>query len=362
MKMPLKSCDLSILRRFAGLRPYILRLIALLIASLSAPAIACQVTTPTSVSVGTYSPSAVKAGNAPLTKTSGGFSCESANVLTVLSGNFLKATVKSDAALVLTSATTTDTISYRLFADAGATTELKPGVAAYYMNGTVVNLLNLLGSGAIDVPVYFRLASTGFVKPGTYKGSFSVKWDWYFCNGIGVLGGCLGIPDADSKSVTVNVTLTVEPKPPLITVAIGSTSWNSLEGTLRPKAIPGSKRRVTLTITNPDVVATEVSTMAIVLPTPSFMAVALDGDGTGSGAVVQTSEGSPKSTLTMTYGTPGSTADNVDFSSNGGTDWSYAPVAGNAATQSAVTHIRFRPQGSMAAQSSYSISIPYSVM
>ncbi|WP_223262865.1 hypothetical protein [Sphingobium sp. SCG-1] len=171
-----------------------------------------------------------------------------------------------------------------------------------------------------------------------------------------------GRPDADSKSVTVNVTLSVEPKPPLITVAMGPTSWNALEGTLRPKAIPGSKRRVTLTITNPDVVPTEVSTLSVVLPTPAYMAVALGGDGTGSGAVVQTSEGSPASTLTMTYSAPSSTTDNVDFSSNGGTDWSYAPVAGNAVAQSAVTHIRFRPQGSMAAQSSYSISIPYSVM
>ncbi|WP_223262864.1 spore coat protein U domain-containing protein [Sphingobium sp. SCG-1] len=136
----------------ASLTPYILRLIALLIASLSPPAIACQVTTPTAVNIGTYSPSAVKVGNAPLTKTGAGFSCESANVLTLLSGNFLKARVKSDATLVLTSATATDRISYRLFADAAATTELKPGIAAYYMEGTVVNLLNLLGPARLTCP------------------------------------------------------------------------------------------------------------------------------------------------------------------------------------------------------------------
>ena len=39
--------------------------------------------------------------------------------------------------------------------------------------------------------------------------------------------------------------------------------------------------------------------------------------------------------------------------------WTYPPVAGNAASESAVTHVRIRPQGTMAKQSSFSVSLPY---
>jgi hypothetical protein len=336
-------------------------ILALFAASWSANALACDVTTPTNVTVGTsFSPSAIKAGMVPYTKTLGGFSCSSVNILTLLSGNFLKATVASGATLQLTATGTSDVVTYKLYADSTGTNELKPGVEAFYINGTVLNLLNLAGNGAIDVPVHFKLASSGFVTPGTYSGSFSIKWDWLFCSGIGVLGACIGTPDQGSKSATVNVTLVVQPKPPTVTVDVGTATWNIVEGSSNPKAIPLSKRRLRLTVTNPDIVPVEANTLKVVLPTPSTMTVALDGDGTG-GAVVQTSEGSPASTLTLSYVSPTDTGDNVDFSSDGGTTWTYYPTLATPATWAAVNRIRFRPQGAMAALSSYTISIPYSV-
>ena len=70
---------------------------------------------------------------------------------------------------------------------------------------------------------------------------------------------------------------------------------------------------------------------------------------------------STASALTVTYIAPSNLTDDVEFSSDNGATWGYVPVAGNYASQGAVTHVRFSPKGSMAASSSLSISIPYLV-
>ncbi|TZG28031.1 protein CsuE [Sphingomonas montanisoli] len=316
---------------------------------------ACGVTTPTSVTVGPFSPSAIKGGAVPLTPTLGGFSCTSSTVLGLLSGNYLKATVPGAASLQLTSGG--NIVTYKLYADAAGTTELKPGVMAYYINGSV---LSLLSTSTTNVPVYFKLASAGYPPAGTYTGSFQIKWEWYFCS-VNALGICiLGPIDSGNVTGTVNVTLTVQPNPPTVSIAMGAATWNPVEGTSNPKALPGSKRRMTVTVTNPDIVAVDANVLQITVPTPPKMTIALDGDGTG-GNVVRTTDGNPASGLTLSYVSSTSTGDNVEFASDGGTNFTYAPAAGDATSQAAVTHVKFRPQGSMAAGSSYSISIPFSV-
>ncbi|MDO6415813.1 spore coat protein U domain-containing protein [Sphingomonas sp. BIUV-7] len=342
----------------SALRAFALGLVAAM-AIVAGPARACDVATPIATNVGTFSPAAIKA-SAPFAKTGAGFSCSSFSVLTVLSGNFLKATVATGTQLKLTSAAS-DIVTYKLFADSAATIEMKPGVDAYYMNGVLLNLLNLLGDGSINVPVYFKLASAAAVPPGIYTGSFSVTWTWNFCNGIAVAGLCVGTTDSGTKAGVVNVTLTVEPKPPVIGLALGQPTWDGVNGTNKPKAIPGSKRRLILTVTNPDIVATEADAVQMLLPTPAGMVIALDGDGTGMGAVVQPSEGSPASGLMLTYASPSSTSDQIDFSSDNGSSWNSYPVAGNPSSQASVTTVRARPLGSMAALSSYTVTIPYSV-
>lgn len=337
--------------------------IALALGAPAAAAHACQITTPNTVTVGTFSPAAIKTSAVPLQNafTKGGFSCASTGIVALLSGNYLKATIPAGTVFQLTSGS--NTVTYKLYADpaGAASTELKANATTFYVNGTALNLLNLTGSGAIDAPIYFKLASTGFVPAGTYTGSFTIRWDWYFCQGIGLFDACiLGTPDQGfNKVVTVNVTLYVAANPPTVSVTVGPTTWNVVEGTNKPKAIPGAKRRISLTITNPDYATVEADTIQVVLPTPANMTVALDGDGTG-GAVIQTAEGSPVSNLTLPYVDPTNSGDNVDFFA-AGSGWSYGPIAGNAASQDAVTQVRFRPKGTMAGLSSYTITIPYSV-
>ncbi|TCP32720.1 spore coat protein U domain-containing protein [Sphingomonas sp. BK235] len=350
-------------RSFASTASRLLaRLLAALALLVAAPALACTMPATAPATVGSFSPAAIKAGAVPYAQTASGFECSTLTVLTLLSTNFLSATIAPGATLKLTSTSNAaDTLTYQLFANASSSYEIKPGATTFYMKSGAVTLLSV-GSQGANVPLFVKLASGTAPAPGTYTGTVAIRWDWNFCNGVAVGSLCvLGGTDSGSQTVTLTVTLYVAPKPPTVALSLGAVTWDPVNGALRPKAIPGSKRRVVMTLTNPDLVATEIDATTLVVPTAPRLAIALDGDGTGSGAVVQVTEGSPPSGATIAYASPGSTTDQIDFSSDNGASWTYAPVPGDAASQAAVTSVRIKPKASMAAGSSISVSIPYSV-
>lgn len=346
----------------APLSRWLVRLLAALLALVTSPALACTMPANAPVTVGSYSPAAIKAGAVPYAQTASGFECTTLSVLNVLGANYLSATIAAGATLKLTSTSNAaDTLTYQLFANAGSSYEIKPGATTYYMKSGQITLLTI-GSQGANVPLFFKLASGAAPAAGTYKGSIAIRWDWNFCNGVAVGGLCaLGATDSGSQTVAIAVTLYVAPKPPTVALALGAVTWDPVNGTLNPKAIPGSKRRMVMTLSNPDLVATELDATTLVVPTATRMAIALDGDGTGSGAVVQVTEGSPPSGATIAYASPASTTDQIDFSSDGGATWTYVPLPGNATSQAAVTSVRIKPKSSMAAGSSISVSVPYSV-
>ena len=321
---------------------------------------ACGVATTVAADLGSLSPNALKAGAPPFAAVFGGFSCTTVPVAALLTGNYLKATVASGSVLKLSATTTPDTVSYALSATANGSAPLNPGAATFYVNGTVLNVLGLLGPGQVDVPVYVKPQAATTIAPGTYKGSVAIKWEWYFCSLVGALNACIGTLEAGSQTATINFTLEVAAKPAIVSIE-AVTTWDPVSATTNPKAIPESRRRTALTVTNGDIVAVDIDTLKLVLPTGAGTILALDGDGTGSGAIVQTVQGTPPSGLTVSYVGPATTTDDVDFSSDGGVSYTYVPVAGNRASQGAVTHVRVSPKGSMAAKSSVSISIPYLV-
>ncbi|WP_375395011.1 hypothetical protein [uncultured Sphingomonas sp.] len=158
----------------------------------------------------------------------------------------------------------------------------------------------------------------------------------------------------------MSFTLAVPPQQTTMLVAT-TTTWDAISGTTDPQGDPRQPPPCLDHDRNPDTVALDLGTLAVVLPVANRTIVAPDGDGTGSGTVVQTTDGSPASGLTVSNVSSSSTTDNVDFSSDGGATWTYIPTADDTASESAVTHIRIRPQGSMAAGSSFKISIPFLV-
>lgn len=316
---------------------------------------ACDVTTPTTVSVGSYSSSGLQA-NATFVRTDGSFSCTSSALLTLLNGDYLHATLAAGTVLRLNGPG--GIVPVTLAADVAGAKPLVPGTTVTYQDGA---LLTLLDNGNMRPAIFVRPRSTGDLPAGTYSGTFIVHWDWSFCTQAGLLGACaIGKTDRGGKDAAITVTLTVTPKPAAVTIGY-TTTWSPTSNTSNPKAVPGSKVRIAMTITNPDAVALDADTLAVTLATPSTVRLALEGDGTAANGSVESRQGAKASGLTLTYVAAASPTDDVDFSADGGRTWTYTPVPGDASSQAAVTSVRFRPRGIMAATSSFTVSLPYVV-
>lgn len=343
-----------------GLEGSFLRVVGRLLVGLSlylglaaTPAFACDIVTPNTANVGTYSPSAVPTGT--YIATTGSFKCPNGSILSLLAADYLRATLTTTGTLTL-AATTGGSVTYTLFATADTTAPLTANTRRSYMEGTT---LSLLGSSKAEPPIYIKLASGATPPAGLYKGKFQITWSWQFCNGVAVLGACLlGDLDKGDKSVNVDVAMTVA-KNAVVTVTQRAT-WEASGTTVNPKAIPGSKLRMMMLIENPNPFALDADTLAVTLPTPTGLRIALDGDGANTGPVVQGGDTTGATGLLFAYTSPSNTTDSVDFASGNGV-WGYVPTAGDSVTQGNVTAVRFSPKGTMAANTAYTISIPYSV-
>jgi uncharacterized repeat protein (TIGR01451 family) len=141
---------------------------------------------------------------------------------------------------------------------------------------------------------------------------------------------------------------------PTLTVTKTSAPYSDpFNNTTNPKLIPGGVTEYTISATSP---SSYSSTNVVVTDaTPANMELVVN---TAGGPVAFTAGGT---TLTYNFNTLGSTTDNVDFSSNNGLSWTYTPVAGANGTDPLVTNIRVRPQGTMAAGTTFSARVRYRV-
>ncbi|MFT4076659.1 MAG: hypothetical protein QM647_14140 [Asticcacaulis sp.] len=324
------------------------------------PALACTTTASRTNTVGPYSPAAVKAGKVPAISNLAGINCPT-TVLVLLSNNYIRATFSSQNNFLLKPASGTDSISYTASIDSNGTYPITQGATIDYMQNNVLNLLGLLGGSSADLPFYIKPTSTSLVAGNTYTDLISVTWDWYLCT-INLAGACIGTVDKSTTPVTtqIRINLTVTPNPPVV-VSTSTVTWDPINNTSNPKSIPGSKRRLAAVVSNPDIVALDTNTVVVRLPTPSGLMIAPDGDGTNLGSVIQVTQGSTATGLTLNYVSPSSTTDDVDFSSDNGTTWTYVPDTASDTSKAAVTDIRLRFQGSMAASSSLTVTVPYSI-
>ena len=149
---------------------------------------------------------------------------------------------------------------------------------------------------------------------------------------------------------------------PALTMAKTSKPYSDpVNGTTNPKLIPGGLAEYTITVTSPSSYTVSANSLLLVDATPAGMDLSvldIAGTGTGPAALAQ---GSPSSTLTYTYGGLSSTTDNIQFSNNGGTTWTYTPVANANGVDPNVTHVRLNPQGTMAAGSSFNFRLRYRI-
>jgi hypothetical protein len=334
------------------------RLLALFVAAfvtLAAGAAQACTTTPTAATdFGTFSAQSVKQAAIPSQFSRAGLSCPTSAIV-LLGINYIRGKFTSRNNMRLLSGT--NSIAYTASADPGATVAFAQNGTIDYMQNNLLNVLGLLGGSNADLPVYVKPVGGTLPPQGVYTDRITMTWNWYLCPGVNALIVCLGTPDQGANVTTViDVTLTVGAKSVVLTTSTGTT-WDPVNGTSNPKSLPGGKRRLIVNVTNPDLVPVDTNTLGLNLAVPPGTAVALDGDGTVSTAFLNFADGSPASSLAITYASPSSTTDDVDFSSDRGVSWTYIPMAGNDASQSAVTNIRLRPRGAMAAGSQFSLSI-----
>lgn len=150
---------------------------------------------------------------------------------------------------------------------------------------------------------------------------------------------------ADFVVVTIDITL----PPDILVTKLVSTIEDPVNGTVNPKAIPGSRVLYTVMVSNQGAGTVDNdATVVIDAIAAELCFLVTDAGGAGSGPVAF-QDGTPASGLNYTFTSLGSTTDDVDFSDNGGVTYSYPPADNGTGCDPAVTNIRINPKGTLAA-------------
>ena len=151
------------------------------------------------------------------------------------------------------------------------------------------------------------------------------------------------------------------PQPDLLVLKLVQVIQDPFNGTTNPKAIPGAIAMYTLQVTNTGPGTVDTDSLMVTDPIPSEVALVIsdfDVVNPGPAAFV---DGTPSSALSYTFISLGSSTDDIEFSSDGGSTWAYTPVDSGNGTDPAVTNVRINPKGTMAAGGSPSFQLFFKV-
>ena len=144
---------------------------------------------------------------------------------------------------------------------------------------------------------------------------------------------------------TDDKTIEIRDLPTVSVVKSTLVTTDPVNGGSNPKSIPGATVRMKITVTNTGGGWPDLDTVFIGDAIPANSALYVnDLGGGGSGPVIFT-DGGVASGLTYTFTSLASTTDDVDFSDDSGSTWTYTPVADGDGFDANVTDIRINPQG-----------------
>lgn len=130
------------------------------------------------------------------------------------------------------------------------------------------------------------------------------------------------------------------------TVAVLTDPFN---GAANPRSIPGSLQRYSIRVGNQGTGPVDADSITVVDAVPANTKLfVLDAGAPGSGPI-EFVDGAPSSALSYSFASLASGSDSLDFSNDGGVSWGYVPTADADGCDAAVTHLRVRPTGTMAA-------------
>lgn len=146
---------------------------------------------------------------------------------------------------------------------------------------------------------------------------------------------------------------------PSLAISKTSTTISDSISAANPKSLPGAIMEYTLAASSPASYSVIANSIMLTDQTPANMAfVVTDIAGAGSGPAAFNAGSTG---LTYTFASLASATDDIEFSNNNRASWTYTPVASANGTDTAVTTIRLRPKGPMAASSTLNFRVRYRV-
>ena len=146
---------------------------------------------------------------------------------------------------------------------------------------------------------------------------------------------------------------------PALTAGKSSAAVSDGISTNNPKMVPGAIAEYTITVASPASYTVTNNSLFIGDTTPTNAALVVnDINGFGSRPALFTAGSTG---LSYSFVSLASATDDIEFSDNNGVSWTYTPVAGGNGTDTAVTNIRVRPKGIMAASSTLQFVLRYRI-
>ncbi len=161
---------------------------------------------------------------------------------------------------------------------------------------------------------------------------------------------------------TITCTYTNTYRPPIGFTKVSSAYSDPFHGVSSTTAImiPGGVVSYDLLVTTPSAYSVSSNSLFVADAVPSGMKLYVGDLGVAGSGPIQFIQGSPSSTLTYGFISHASTADDLEYSNDGGTSWSYAPTVatiGADGADGAITNIRINPKGTMPASTSFTIRL-----
>jgi hypothetical protein len=238
------------------------------------------------------------------------------------------------------------------FARPGSAIELYLAAADPTGFGEGVTYLTLLGEGsgadlAATTGSYGPAAINGLAQGSDTTNRFAFRIP--APGGVSVGSRLTGTTTLGGQTSEFSGNVIVTGGPNLVhakTVAVVEDPFNS---TTNPKSIPGSLQRYTLRVTNQGTGPVDNDSLVLIDAVPAGTDLRVVDFGAPGSGPVAFGNGTPSSALSYSFTALGSVTDGLDFSNDGGTTWTYVPVPDANGVDAAVTHLRVRPVGTMAA-------------
>jgi hypothetical protein len=170
-------------------------------------------------------------------------------------------------------------------------------------------------------------------------------------NATALAGNVLTVNPADTAITCTFTNTYVVP----LSIAKTSTAYSDpVNGITNPKLIPGGFANYSLTIAAPAGTSPSNNSVIVTDAIPANLSLFVGTYAPGPGPIAFAAG---SSALTYGFTSLTSTADDLEFSNNGGASWTYGPTADANGVDATVTHVRVRPKGSMAPGSSFTINL-----